>query len=163
MAKTLTNYDLNKFGRTFRQAEAKDVKPCAECGERATNLLTRDGFTPMLCDFHDQVYSIVHGPAVEVIGYQLKACDSVPVLRVAIARLKAKKDGSRAVLGACERRLAVLDGQARKDAETRRVLPHGHQEAEKCDHKFVDSTVCLKCGWDPKVGRKGAQREAVGK
>lgn len=28
-------------------------------------------------------------------------------------------------------------------------IPYAHHFAQKCDHKFVDSDSCLKCGWTP--------------
>jgi len=50
---------------------------------------------------------------------------------------------------------AHLEAQnARLTRELDRVRPAIQKrirvEETRCDHKFVDSTVCLKCGWAPK-------------
>jgi len=29
------------------------------------------------------------------------------------------------------------------------VLQSLEKEVQRCDHKFVDSDICLKCGWQP--------------
>ena len=63
--------------------------------------------------------------------------------RTLVGRLRAEEYKEGDMLGA---RGPVLDDIQATDA----VLAFARQfGAKPCDHKFVDSTNCLKCGWTP--------------
>ena len=40
----------------------------------------------------------------------------------------------------------ALSASARVAIETRRLEGAAPDSSSRCDHKFIDSTVCLKCG-----------------
>lgn len=58
------------------------------------------------------------------------------------------KDGGRPWICVVEDHMKALFPKPRK-AKPKKEIVYGLKHTSTCDHKFIDSNHCLKCGWRP--------------
>lgn len=55
--------------------------------------------------------------------------------------------------------LAVVKGAMERGIDVPKIIAEQLRKYQNCRHKFVDSTTCLKCGWDSAAVRQVGEGE----